>query len=163
MANGVTVRRPKLSDVTPITEFIHRVSGNEIPEDEVQEKLFGGFWVAVGKDDEIIGVAGLQVINLVACITDFYTDPPGQEEIGTPLLDELLASAKELECEAAQMYLDTNMPEDLTAFLQKQDFVQTALDEMKSRYWKEIAQDFLGEGQVLMQRKLKDRPTMRPM
>ncbi len=162
----VAVRRAKRDDIPSITAIINgtREAQGKPPlsEEEVMDRLFErSYWVSIG--DRAAGVAGWQVENLVTCILDFYVYPASyRQEMGRPLLEAIEKSAHELLSEVAIVFVDQAASEDEIAFLTTCGYERQELEDL-TKIWREVASEFLDEGQFPMVKKLRESRIMRPV
>ncbi len=107
-------------------------------------------------------IVGWQTENLVNCVDDFYVYPArAAEELVAPLLEELEAAAKELECEISTVLVPAKGRAIVEPLLMQSGYEQKALSEL-DKIWTEVLMPFLTDGQdkVWVKRLRKDRVTL---
>jgi L-amino acid N-acyltransferase YncA len=161
---AVTVRRAKRRDVRTLAAIMRGTMRWRTPpgEDQVLEMLYDkGYWLAMSRQGG--GLTGWRAENLVMCIDDFYVYPPKYHaQVGGPLLETVETEAKALSCEVAIVFLEEQIAPEAVEFFTAQGYARQGLDELYS-IWREVAQEFLGEGRFMMVKKLREKRIMRPL
>lgn len=115
----ILIRRARPADVEKIAAFVNQVrpQGPPVTKDVVLQRLgLVGFFVAEA-DQEIIGLLGWQVENLVARVADFLIYPHRfRISAGRALLAEMEKTARELQAEAAILFMPANTPQEVIDF-----------------------------------------------
>ena len=159
------VRRARLQDLDEILLLGREAlpSGSRLDEAEVTEWLYNkGVWVAV-RDGALVGVAAWQAENLLAVTDVLHIAPPEHwPEAGKQLLATIERAAQTLMCEANVVVLPELASQAARTLLQQQGYEQKCMDELH-RIWREVLDDFAGEGLELMIKQLRDRMVMVPL
>ena len=162
----ITIRRAKPSDADKIAAFVNNAwhRPQEVDE-EVVLRRFGtvGFLLAE-RDDELIGMLGWQVENLVVGLTDFLINPAAERiAIGQTLLAEMELFAQELQCEAALMFLPRPTPRALIEFCETLEYESQTIASLVPAWQTTARERGLGDADTVMIKKLSDRRVLRPM
>lgn len=162
---NVEIRRARRSDLAPIASLVQKATRSRIQVDEaeVQEWLFSkGLWIAE-QDETLVGVAAWQAENLVSVTDVFYVSPARlRDRAGGQLLETIEAEANVLMCEANVMVLPDWTSKAVRTFLQKQGYEPKTFEELH-RIWREVLDEFVGEDQDLMVKRLRERMVMVPV
>jgi hypothetical protein len=160
----VSVRRAKPSDVPAITGLVNAARKGKPPlgQDEVRERVLQkGYRIAISRQGA--AVAGWQTENLVTLVDDFYVYPGKLlAELASPLIAEVERAAAELACEAAIFFLPQDSPEDQFMFLLDKDYLPQEMESLHP-YWREVAQERVSEGTVMMVKQLSDQIRTEPL
>ncbi|MCK6538842.1 MAG: dephospho-CoA kinase [Anaerolineales bacterium] len=99
-----SLQRGKPRDSQKIAELITRLSRGKraMTSEDVMEAFGDKAFLLLQMGNDLVGVAGWQVENLVARTLDLYLDPKAPPEKALPLLlDEVERASAELQCEAS--------------------------------------------------------------
>ena len=114
-AGSFSLQRGKPRDSQKIADLITRLSKGKhtMTKDEVMEAFGEKAFLLLQMDNELVGIAGWQVENLVARTTDLYLDPRAAADQGLPLIiAEVERASSDLQCEASLVF----PPMDLVGF-----------------------------------------------
>ena len=163
MGREIVVRRARQRDIETIVGIMNSSGWLAQPMTEADAAgtlLEKGYLLAVSRTGAAL--VGWQTENLVTCADDFFVYPPhATERLGTPLLERLEASARELECEVAVILIPEKGRSALESMLSNYGYENNRVTEL-DRIWIEVLTPLLAEGQdhVWLKRLKKDRVTM---
>lgn len=162
---GVRVRRARPSDAERIASFINRARPGRRPiaPEDVQGR-FGivGFLIAE-RDGEITGLLGWLVENLVARVTDFLIWPAEQRlTVGRALISTMEEAARELQCEAAMLFLPRNAPPELIAYWEAFGYRPVKVASLP-KAWREAAQEARSIDEQIVLKPLREEMVQRPL
>jgi dephospho-CoA kinase len=160
----LSVVRGKPRDSEKIAALINKVkkpipalTKNDIMAD-FGEKAF--LLVKVG--EQMVGVAGWQVENLVARTTEIVIDPAAPAAQVLPVLvTEMERSSKDLQCEAALVFTPPDLAVD--ALWQGLGYERRTPQSLGVAVWQEAAQETLKPGQNLFFKQLRQDRVLRPI
>ncbi len=161
----VQVRRAGRDDLAAIVAVMAQVREDRCAPDEAEmmERFFSkGYFVACA-DGQLLGLAGLRTGNLIATIDDCLVRSSDLwPTVGGTLLEAIEAEAHELSCEVALLFAQKESgPESLAVFKESGYQKQETKDLIK--IWRQAAEDYAGEGEVLWVKKLLERRIMIPL
>lgn len=163
MGREIVVRRARQRDIETIVGIMNS-SGRltqPITEAEVADTLLQkGYLLAISRTGAAL--VGWQTENLVNCADDFFVYPPhAPRRLGAALLEQLEASARELECEVSVILIPEEGHSALESMLSNYGYENKGVTEL-DRIWIEVLTPLLAEGQdhVWLKRLKKDRVTM---
>ncbi|MCP4542538.1 MAG: GNAT family N-acetyltransferase [Chloroflexi bacterium] len=162
----ITVRRAKPSDAGKIAAFVNNAwhSAEEINERTVIERFGTVGFLLAERDNELIGMLGWQVENLVVGLTDFLINPASERiTIGQALLADMERFADELQCEAALMFLPHPTPPALIEFCKTLQYESRTIASLVPAWQITARERGLGDDDTVMIKKLSDRRVLRPM
>lgn len=110
-----------------------------------------------------VGIAGWQVENLVARIDDFYLD--GQvslDEGAAMLLKEVEAASRELQCEAALLFLRPDSAAHGQTW-ERLGYMPRTVEQLGVRAWQDAARESLPPGHRLFFHQLRQDRVLRPV
>ncbi len=162
----ITIRRAKPSDAAKIAAFVNNAWDRpQAVHEQTVINRFGtiGFLLAE-RDDELIGMLGWQVENLVVGLTDFLINPASERiAIGEALFAEMERFAQELQCEAALMFLPRPTPHALVEFCEALQYESRTIASLLPAWQITARERGLGDNDMVMIKQLSDRRVVRPM
>ncbi len=161
----VQVRGARGDDLADIVAVMAqaRKDRSALGEAQMMERFFSkGYFVACA-DEQLLGLAGLRPENLIATIDDCLVRSSDLwPTVGGALLEAIEAEAHNLSCEVALLFAQKDSgPESLAVFTESGYQKQEAKDLIK--IWRQAAEDYAGDGEVLWVKKLGERQIRRPL
>src|SRR5688572_3671671 len=164
-AGSLTLQRGKPRDAQQIAELITRLSKGKqaMTKDQAMEAFGDKAFLLLLMDQQLVGIAGWQVENLVARITDLFLDHGISPDQALPLmLQEVERASGDLQCEASLVF----PPIDLVGF----DYVWKQLGyERRSpgalgvQAWEDAARESMPSGSALFFKQLRTDRVLRPI
>lgn len=160
-----SLQRGKPRDAQKIADFITRVSRGRrtMTRDEVMNAFGDKAFLLLYMGNELVGVAGWQVENLVARTTDLYLDPKAPAARALPLLlSEIERAAGELQCEASLVF----PPIDLVGFdavWKQTGYQRSAPEALGVQAWTDAALESMPKGSALFFKQLRADRVLRPI
>ena len=161
----IRVRRARPSDADRIAEFINRAQAGAISvaAGDVRERFGVIGFMLTERDGEIIGLLGWRVENLVARVTDFLVWPAVERLVaGRAMVSEMEQAGRELQCEAALLYLPRHVPTQLLAFWEAFGY-QVKKVESLPKAWREAAQEVRSLGERVVVKQIREDMISSPL
>jgi N-acetylglutamate synthase-like GNAT family acetyltransferase len=160
----IRIRRARPADAERIAAFVNRGRPQKpVTPTEVLQR-FGtiGFLLAES-DEELFGLLGWQVENLVVRVTDFLVFPARLRLlVGQALLTAMEEAAQELMCEAAILIIPTSAPPEVLQFWETFGYQPRDIASLP-RAWREAAREANPlQNQVVLKQLRTDR-ILRPI
>jgi len=162
---SLSLHRGKPRDSQKIADLITRLSKGKhtMNKDEVMEAFGDKAFLLLQSGNELIGVAGWQVENLVVRTIDLYLDPKSATDKALPLLiAEVERAAGDLQCEASLIF----PPMDLIGFdsVWKQiGYERRAPETLGVQAWTDAAVESMPKGSALFFKQLRTDRVLRPI
>jgi len=159
------IRRARPSDAKRIAAFVSRARPQEQP--VTAEEVTGRFG-AVGLllaevEKELVGLLGWRAENLVARVTDFLIFPARfRLTAGRALLTAMENAARELQCEAAILFVPPNTSPEVLAFWEAFGYESREVAALP-RPWREAAREANPEGERVVLKQLRIGRVLRPI
>lgn len=164
-AGSFSLQRGKPRDAQKIAELITRLSRGRqtLTKDQVMEAFGDKAFLLLLMEHELVGIAGWQVENLVARITDLFLDHKIAADKALPLIiHEVERASGDLQCEAALIF----PPIDLVGFdnVWKQlGYERRAPDGLGVQAWEDAALESMPKGSALFFKQLRTDRVLRPI
>jgi dephospho-CoA kinase len=164
-AGSFSLHRGKPRDSQKIAELMTRLSRGRraMDHEQVMEAFGDKAFLLLSQGNELVGVAGWQVENLVARTTDLYLDPRIAAEKALPLLmTEIERASSDLQCEASLVF----PPPDLVRFdsvWKQTGYERRAPDNLGVQAWADAAMESMPKGSALLFKQLRTDRVLRPI
>ena len=165
IGSGLTVRRAGPDEALLIADFITRLSRGkrQMTSSDVMAAFGEKAFLFLQRGKVITGLLGWQVENLVARVDDFYIEPniPLKEAMEV-LTSEVENESKELQCEAALLFLPPDLAQHNEIWKQLK-YNPRSVKELGVRAWQEAAVESMPPGTVMMFKQLRKDRVLRPV
>lgn len=162
---GVNVRRGMPGNAEIIASFITRMSGKGVSRMDVM-LAFGqkSYLLAQNDKDQMIGLMGWQVENLITRVDEFYLENDLKKEpIVHALVQAVEAASKELQSEVGFVFLPSNAPQDTLSAFGEHGYSQTTVKDIKIPAWREALQEANANAAVIMHKPLRKDRVLKPI
>jgi len=164
-AGSFSLQRGKPRDSQKIAELLTRLSKGKrsMNKDEVMEAFGEKAFLLLQLENELVGLAGWQVENLVARTTDLYLDPKASADKALPLLlAEVEKASSDLQCEASLVF----PPMELVGFdsvWKHIGYERRSPDTLGVQAWTDAALESMPKGSALFFKQLRTDRVLRPI
>ena len=164
-AGSFSLQRGKPRDSQKIAELMTRLSKGKraMNQDDVMEAFGDKAFLLLQMENELVGVAGWQVENLVARTTDLYLDPKATADKALPLImAEVERASNDLQCEASLVF----PPMELVGFdsVWKQvGYERRSPETLGVQAWTDAAIESMPKGSALFFKQLRTDRVLRPI
>lgn len=161
----IFVRRGRPQDATDIARFITQVTHGKkrMTREDVMAAFGEKAFLLLIKDEEISGIAGWQVENLVTRIDELYFAQGVQLDDAIPaLMHEVENASTELQSEASLLFLPPYLAQHVGAWRSVGYRPQT-VQGLGVRAWQEAALDSMPRGASLWFKQLREDRVLRPL
>ena len=162
---ALSLQRGKPRDAARIAELITRLSKGKqrMTKDQAMEAFGDRAFLLLLMNDELVGIAGWQVENLVARVTDLFLDQGVAAEKALPLMiQEVERASGDLQCEAALVF----PPIDLVGFdsiWKEMGYQRRSPDTLGVQAWEDAALESMPKGSALFFKQLRTDRVLRPI
>jgi dephospho-CoA kinase len=164
-AGSLSLQRGKPRDAQNIADLITRLSKGKqsMTKDQAMEAFGDKAFLLLLMDQNLVGIAGWQVENLVARITDLFLDHGIVPDQALPLMiREVERASGDLQCEASLVF----PPIDLVGFdhVWKQlGYERRSPDALGVQAWEDAARESMPKGSALFFKQLRTDRVLRPI
>lgn len=162
----VAVRRGMPSDASAIAAFIKAASHGRLSlsRADVMAAFGEKAYFLAHYDGQMVGLAGWKVENLVARVDEVYATTPAPLDKTLPALVEAVENAaKELQSEAALVFVPKTMGHAAAQALAGRAFAPQAPEKLGVAAWVEAARESMPDGTALLFKKLREDRVLRPI
>ena len=165
VAGSLSLQRGKPRDAQKIADLITRLSKGKLAmtKDQAMEAFGEKAFLLLLMDQNLVGIAGWQVENLVARITDLFLEHGIAPDQALPLmLQEVERASGDLQCEASLVF----PPIDLVGFdhIWKQlGYERRSPDKLGVQAWEDAARESMPMGSALFFKQLRTDRVLRPI
>lgn len=164
-AGSFSLHRGKPRDSQKIAELMTRLSKGKhaMTSEQVMEAFGDKAFLLLLVDNELAGLAGWQVENLVARTTDLYLDPrAAADKALSMLLAEVERASTDLQCEASLVF----PPMELVGFdsvWKHIGYERRSPDTLGVQAWTDAALESMPKGSALFFKQLRTDRVLRPI
>jgi dephospho-CoA kinase len=165
-APAVSVRRGMPSDATAIAGFIQQASQGRIrlTRGEVMAAFGDKAYFLADYDGNLSALAGWKVENLVARVDEVYVNTQAPlDRLVPPLIDAVENAARELQSEAALVFVPHRLAGAAGQALASRGFAAQPVDKLGVAAWMEAAKESMPAGSALLFKKLREDRVLRPI
>ncbi len=165
VAGSFSLQRGKPRDSQKIADLVTRLSKGKrtMAQDEVMEAFGEKAFLLLQLDNELVGLAGWQVENLVARTTDLYLDPKATADKALPLImAEVERASSDLQCEASLVF----PPMELVGFdsvWKQAGYERRSPEALGVQAWTDAAIESMPKGSALFFKQLRTDRVLRPI
>jgi dephospho-CoA kinase len=162
----VKVRRGKPGDANAIAAFIKQVTNGQrsLTRADMMAAFGDKAYMLADYDGQLGAIAGWKVENLVARVDEFYiavTTP--LERVASPLIDAVENAARELQSEAALVFVPAPLAQSAAQALAGLEYAPQALEKLGVAAWKEAAKESMPPDTALLFKKLREDRVLKPI
>lgn len=114
-------------------------------------------------DQELVGLVGWQIENLVARAANVTLDPTQPiEESMRVMMQEIESASRELQCEALLLFLSPEMVKQESVW-RNLEYQRRSIESLSVRAWQEAARESMPPGTVMLFKQLREDRVLRPI
>jgi dephospho-CoA kinase len=165
ISGSFILQRGKPRDSQKIADLLTRLSKGRrtLDRDQVMEAFGEKAFLLLQLGDDLVGIAGWQVENLVARTTDLYLDPRTPVDRALPLLlGEVEKASSDLQCEASLVF----PPMELVGFdsvWKHIGYERRSPDALGVQAWMDAALESMPQGSALFFKQIRTDRVLRPI
>jgi dephospho-CoA kinase len=158
-------RRAGPQQAEEIAEFITRLTHRrrKLTRADIMAAFGEKAFLTLVQDDHLVGLLGWQVENLVARVDDVYIESsiPLKESIKT-MMKEVEHASRELQCEAALLFLPPNLAQ-YRELWNSLNYDARTVKDLGVRAWQDAAVESMPPGTVMLFKQLRKDRVLRPV
>ncbi len=161
----LVVQRAGPKQAEEIASFITRLNKEkkQITRSDVMAAFGEKAFMVVFQDEQLVGLVGWQVENLVARVVDFYLDPRlSLVDVAPGLMAEVEKASRELQSEAALLFLPVEIARH-DGVWQSLGYERRDVESLGVRAWEEAANESYVDGSEMLFKQLRVDRVLRPI
>jgi dephospho-CoA kinase len=165
-AMTVHVRRGMPSDATAIASFIKYATQGKVAlsRADVMAAFGDKAYLLADYGGHLAAIAGWKVENLIARVDELYVAPNAPlAKLAPPIVDAVESASKELQSEAAFVFVPPILAGATAQALASRGFQPTTLDQLHVSAWLDAARESMPPGTSMLFKKLRDDRVLRPI
>jgi dephospho-CoA kinase len=165
-AMTVHVRRGMPSDASAIASFIKYATQGKVAlsRADVMAAFGEKAYLLADYGGHLAAIAGWKVENLVARVDELYVAPNAPlGKLAPPIVDAVESASKELQSEAAFVFVPPVLASAAAQALASRGFQPTTLDQLHVSAWLDAARESMPPGTAILFKKLRDDRVLRPI
>lgn len=165
VASNIQVRRASLSDAEDIAAFIKRARPNaELSRVDIAERFGQVGFLLAERNEDIVGLLGWQVENLIVRVTDFLVleKPDNRLTVGEPLVQTMENQAGDLNAEAVLLFMPPDSPPELVSYWEALGYERQAISDLH-RAWRDAVKEWTEDAESVIIKRLREDLIHRPM
>lgn len=155
--------RPRHSN--EIANLLNRLDkkGKPLTSEDVMAAFGEKAFLLLRLDEQLKGLIGWQVENLVSRTTDIHLDPalPVNETIPA-LIQEMERASSDLQCEASLVFVTPSLARH-DGLWRNLGYLRTTPEALEVQAWQDAARESMPPGSVLLFKKLREDRVLRPI
>ena len=162
----VSVRRGMPSDAAAIAGFIQQASAGKInlTRAEVMAAFGEKAYFLADYNGRLAALAGWKVENLVARVDEVYLNAQAPlDRLVPPLIDAVETAARELQSEAALVFVPARLATPAGQALASRGFAPQPAEQLGVAAWRDAAKESMPAGSALLFKKLREDRVLRPI
>lgn len=161
----LTSERARPQQAAEIAAFVSQHSNGKLvmSREDVMAAFGEKAFLLLRRGQELVGVAGWQVENLVARAADIILHPevPLVDGLST-VLNHIENASTELQCEVLLLFASPDLAQQLTIW-QRLGYQKRSIDSLEARAWQEAARESIPPGTVMFFKQLRKDRVLRPV
>lgn len=161
----IIVLRARRQDLTPLAKLIAKATeGKKTPdENEILENFLARSYFIATSDNHLLGAASWGAENLVATVEELYVvSDRVHNVIAPPLLKAIEKAARELFCEVILLAIPVGTPSNQANTYKTLGYEPQPVENLH-KYWREVAERILSEGNEVLIKKLRESRVVKPI
>ncbi len=162
-AEALKVQKAGPKQAGEIAAFLSKVTGQQVSRADVLAAFGEKAYLLLRRGETLVGLLGWQVENLVSRINEFHLLPEISLEEAAPLmLEEMERGSRELQCEAALLFLPPAQAEK-SQIWESLGYKRREPASLGMRAWQEAARESQPPGTVLLFKQLRQDRVLQPL
>jgi dephospho-CoA kinase len=165
-AKEIKIRRGKPGDANAIAAFIKQVTDGQrsLTRADVMAAFGDKAYMLADYDGQLGAIVGWKVENLVTRVDEFYIAASTPlEQVASPLIDAVENAARELQCEAALVFVPTPLAQSVAQALSGLEYAPQTPEKLGVAAWKEAAKESMPPDTALIFKKLREDRVLKPI
>jgi dephospho-CoA kinase len=160
----VTIRRATPRHVSKVARFITRLGSTVYTADDMRIRFGQKAYMLAFQGEELVGLAGWQVENLIARVDEFIIAPGAQvDPVVSQLAEALEVAATNLQSEIALVFVPHDAPNGVIEAAISAGYEQKDETELRVPDWRRAAAESRPPGTSLIFKRLREDRVLKPI
>jgi dephospho-CoA kinase len=160
----IAIRRGTLKHAETIASFINSVRGESLSRADVIERFGQKAYMLAHAGDQIVGLAGWQVENLITRVSEFYLVPNAPaDKVVHSLVEKIEQASHDLQSEITLLFLGDTTADDVRNAVIAEGYEPREISDLKVTDWREAAQESAPPDSYLLAKKLREDRVLKPL
>jgi len=153
---------PQHADV--IAEFINLQTGSDLDHTSILQHFGQKAYMMAYSGNQVVGLAGWQVENLIARIDEFLLQPniPAQSVVDS-LMGKIEKAANDLQSEIVLLFLAADTPDAIRQAVTEKGYEIIEAEELRIPDWREAAEESAPPDSILAFKRLREDRVLKPI
>ncbi len=162
---AITIQRGGPKQAEMIAAFLNKMQGGSLTRTNVIDRFGQKAYMMALANDQLIGLAGLQVENLIARVDEFLLLPGAPANaVVRGLMESIEKAASDLQAEIALVFLANNTPEPVSKAIEALDYERrTPADLGRVPDWRQAAEESMPPNSYLLTKRLREDRVLKPI
>lgn len=161
----VMIRRGMPGNADLIANFITRATGKRTDRMDIM-LAFGqkSYLLAQDRNDNVLGLTGWQVENLITRVDEFHVDPGApREQVVRALTAAIEEASRELQSEVSFIFVPSTTPKETVQSFISSGYHYLRIEEVKFPAWREAAHEMMSADTIGLMKQLRADRVMKPI
>jgi dephospho-CoA kinase len=160
----IAIRRGTLKHAETIASFINTVKGEALSRADVIERFGQKAYMLAHANEQVVGLAGWQVENLITRVSEFYLVPNAPaDKVVHNLLEKIEQASHDLQSEITLLFLGNTTAEAVRNAVVAEGYEPREISDLKVTDWREAAQESAPPDSYLLTKKLREDRVLKPL
>jgi dephospho-CoA kinase len=162
---AITIQRGGPKQAEMIAAFLNKMQGGSLTRTNVIDRFGQKAYMMALANDQLVGLAGLQVENLIARVDEFLLLPGAPANtVVRGLMESIEKAASDLQAEIALVFLANNTPEPVSKAIEALDYERrTPADLGRVPDWRQAAEESMPPNSYLLTKRLREDRVLKPI
>ncbi|HEC22354.1 MAG TPA: dephospho-CoA kinase [Chloroflexi bacterium] len=161
---AITVRRSGPEEVEQVAAFISKIDKTSLSREEMMERFGQKAYMAAYTGNQIVGLAGWQVENLITRIDEFRLAPDAPvKKVVSALIEHIEKGSNDLQSEIALLFLKNDTPDEVRKAVMAAGYTPQTASDLKVPDWREAARESAPPDSYMVVKRLRADRVLRPI
>lgn len=160
----IAIRRGTLKHAETIASFINTVRGESLSRSDIIERFGQKAYMLAHAGDQVVGLAGWQVENLITRVSEFYLVPNAPaDKVVHSLVEKIEQASHDLQSEITLLFLGNTTADAVRNAVVAEGYEPREISDLKVTDWREAAQESAPPDSYLLAKKLREDRVLKPL
>lgn len=163
-AGEIVIRRGTPGQAREIALFVHQTTKRALSREEMMRRFGDKAYMLAYIDEEIVGLAGWQVENLITRIDEFIiASGAPYEKVVNKLASSIETAASDLQNEVALLFLPSRTPDSVRQAVIDAGYEMRTVADLRVPDWRQAAKESAPPESIMAVKRLRDDRVLKPI